>query len=183
MKVSGRLGACVPYAIVLLATAFLWWQAGTITYDARPGQLGPEFWPRVAISVMAIAALIEIARALFTGHSGAGASGIGEVLEATDEEEGLEPRRTGLLLGGAALTLGFAVLVTTLGFILSTFIYLVVFMYLGQYRNNTVIWASSIIGTLVLALIFLKVVYVSLPRGVPPFDKVTQAVINGLSLF
>ena len=59
-----------------------------------------------------------------------------------------------------------------------TFLFLVAFMYLGRYRAHLVIWLASIIGTLFVAIIFLKVVYVSLPRGVPPFDRVTDAFMN-----
>jgi hypothetical protein len=41
-----------------------------------------------------------------------------------------------------------------------------------------VIWVSSALGTLLFGLIFLKLVYVSLPRGIPPFDRVTDLVTN-----
>ena len=42
-------------------------------------------------------------------------------------------------------------------------------------------WISSavcLIGMLLFAFIFLKVVYVSIPRGEPPFDQVTQFVMD-----
>ena len=86
-------------------------------------------------------------------------------------------------MAGVALTLAFAIGVSTLGFVLSTFLYLVVFMYAGRYRNHTVIWLSAILGTLLFAFVFLKVVYVSVPRGTPPFDSVTQAVLALFSWF
>lgn len=180
---AGRITVCIPYLICLAAAAVLWWLTGQITYSARAGQIGPEFWPRVAIGVMAAASLFEIARNLFSSAPGREVSGIGEALEkdagAEDDEA---PRVPSLLIAGIVLTLGFAVVVTTLGFVLSTFVYLVLFMYVGRYRNHTVIWLSAVLGTLIFAAIFLKLVYVSVPRGTPPFDSVTQAVLDLLGV-
>jgi hypothetical protein len=180
---AGRLKACLPYLAVLAAAAVLWALTNAIVYDARPGQLGPTFWPRVAIVVMAAAAAIEIARILVTARADSVVTGIGEALEDEGEGDGEPPRVPRLLLGGIILTLGFGVLVTTLGFLLATFLFLVAFMYLGRYRNHAVVWTSALLGTLLLAVIFLKVVYVSLPRGTPPFDQVTRVVVDLLSLF
>jgi putative tricarboxylic transport membrane protein len=51
-------------------------------------------------------------------------------------------------------------------------------MYLGGYRAHLVIWLSSIIGTVLISLVFLKVVYVSLPRGLPPFSDLSDFLIR-----
>lgn len=181
---SNRITACLPYVIWLLVAAVLWSLTAQITYDARVGQIGPAFWPRVAIGLMAAAALYELVRILFSATPEREVAGIGEALEggeAGDDDEA--PRAPALLMAGVALTLAFAIGVSTLGFVLSTFLYLVVFMYAGRYRNHTVIWLSAILGTLLFAFVFLKVVYVSVPRGTPPFDSVTQAVLALFSWF
>ena len=175
-----RFRLTIPYLVGLAVAAFLYHLAGTITYPARPGQLGPDFWPRIAIVIIALACLYEIVRLLVVG-SGESVQGIAEHLQGeepdAEEEEGGR-RRTGLLLGGLVLTLVYAVLVPKLGFLLASYLFLIVFMYLGGIRNHVAIWATSTVGMLVFAFIFLKVVYVSLPRGEPPFDQVTQFVMN-----
>ena len=61
-------------------------------------------------------------------------------------------------------------------------LFLILFMYLGGARNHVAVWASSTIGMLVFAFIFLKVVYVSVPRGEPPFDQFTQLVMDLLQV-
>ncbi|MBL8564280.1 MAG: tripartite tricarboxylate transporter TctB family protein [Hyphomicrobiaceae bacterium] len=183
MSTLAKLKATAPYAVVLGCTAVLWGLTNNITYSAQPGQLPPTVWPRVAITIMAIASLVEIARILLSRKDEDAVAGLGEVIEGAAVHEDPGFRLPHLLAGGVLLTLGFAVFVNTLGFLLATFIYLVVFMYLGRYRNHTVIWLGSLIGTLVFAVIFLKLVYVSLPRGTPPFDQVTQFVIHLLSLW
>ncbi len=186
MNPYGKLIACVPYLFVLAAAAALWRLTFDVTFDAQPGQLSPTFWPRLAIGLMAISALVEMARLALAKNGVSTIAGIGRTLERSgddDTDDGDLQRRPLLLIGGVALTLGFAGLVTTLGFLPSTFIFLVVFMYLGGYRNHAVIWLSAVIGTLVFAIVFLKVVYVSLPRGTAPFDQVTQAVVDLLAKF
>lgn len=187
MTSSRKLAACLPYMCALMAAVVLWWLSTAITFAAQPGQLAPTFWPRLAIGLMAISSLVEIARLLLAGNGATTIAGIGRTLDRSDDDDDADAqadrRRPLLLAGGMALTLGFAGLVTTLGFLQSTFIFLVAFMYLGGYRNHVVVWLSSAIGTLVFALVFLKVVYVSLPRGTAPFDQVTQAVVDLLAKF
>lgn len=178
-----RLAACIPYVIWLVVAAVLWGLTTQISFDARPGQIGPNFWPRVAIGVMAFASIIEIGRQLFSAAPDKEIAGIGEALEGSGEDGEDAPRQPHLLLIGVALTLAFAVLVSTLGFVLSTFLYLVAFMYAGRYRNHALIWSSSLLGTLVFAFVFLKLVYVSLPRGAAPFDSVTKFVLSLLGGF
>ncbi len=185
MNRVAKLRACLPYVLVLVGAGVLWGLTHSITYAAQPGQIGPTFWPRMAILMMAVAALVEIARNLLASGPVDHVQGIGTALgeEGHVEEESVaEPHFPVLLVGGFALTLGFAVAITTLGFLLSTFLYLVAFMYLGRYRDHVVIWSSALIGTLVFAFIFLKLVYVSLPRGTPPFDGLTQGVVDLMSL-
>ncbi len=179
MTMTTRLQAAVPYLICLAAAAVLWWLTGQITFDARPGQIGPTFWPRVAIGLMAAAAAVEAVRKLAALAPDRETKGIGEALEGGEEDDEADaPRVPALLYAGMALTLAYAVLVTTLGFVLSTFLYLAAFMYLGRLRDHAVVWTTAVVGTLVFALVFLKIVYVSLPRGTAPFDGVTELVLG-----
>ena len=170
---SSRIRSALPYAIGLGVAVLLFISASHIQYTPRPGQIGPDFWPKIAIALMAVVCLIEIVRALV---GAADARGIAEVLEGETEEAVDEPKYPRLLAGGIALVLAYAVLVSYLGFLLASFLFLAAFMYLGRYRAHAAIWTASLIGTFAVALIFLKLVYVSLPRGVPPFDGATDFV-------
>lgn len=181
-----RIRAALPYVVGLAIAAVFYHLAGTISYPARSGHLGPDFWPRVAIAIIAIVCLYEIARVLIVGSADHSVQGIAERLDEEEldaaEAAANANSRVYMLLGGLALTLAYAVLVPILGFLLASYLFLIVFMYLGGIRNHVAIWASSTIGMLVFAFIFLKVVYVSLPRGEPPFDQVTQFVMNLLMI-
>jgi Na+-transporting NADH:ubiquinone oxidoreductase subunit NqrB len=115
--------------------------------------------------------VIEILRAMV---GAAGAYGISHALEQTEETE--EPSYFHLLIGGVALILGYAILVPILGFLLGSLLFMTAFMYLGRYRNHVAIWTISGVATFIVAFLFLRFAYVSLPRGEPPFDRFTDLI-------
>ena len=169
----GLIRSTAPYIIGLIVAAVLYHYAGRIDYTPRPGLLGPDFWPKAAIGLMAVVCLLETVKR--AAGFRAEARGVEEVLE---EGAGEEPKRTYplLLAGGVLLVLAFAVLVPIVGFLLGTFLFLPAFIYLGGYRNHLVVWSFSAVITVMAALIFLRIAYVSLPRGEPPFDRFTDFV-------
>lgn len=176
-----RLTAALPYVLGLAIAAGLFILAGSISYSPRPGQLGPDFWPKMAICLISGVCLFQTIRILTIGAPHNEARGIAERLDEPEAEDEA-PSRPYLLIGGVVLVLGYAVLVPVLGFLLASYLFLIIFMYLGGARNHVAIWCSSTIGILVFAFVFLKVVYISLPRGEPPFDQVTQFVMNLLQV-
>jgi hypothetical protein len=77
----------------------------------------------------------------------------------------------------------YAVLVPVFGFIVATFFFLAAFMYVGGYRAHGAIWAASTAVTLFCGILFLRIAYVSLPRGIEPFDRVTDVFLAIPSLW
>jgi putative tricarboxylic transport membrane protein len=163
----------LPYVVGLIIAGILYHYAQQIDYTPRQGDLGPDFWPKVTIGMMALVCLIEIGRRLI--GVGQETHGIAETFEKEEEEEVAE-KHPWMLVGGIVLVLTYAVVVTTLGFLLSTFIFLAAFMYLGGYRNHLAIWLTATGITLGAALLFMRFAYVSLPRGAPPFDAFTDFI-------
>jgi hypothetical protein len=160
----------VPYIVGLAIAVGLFVHLGTIDYTPRPGTLGPETWPRAAVVLMAAACLFEIVR-IALGRAVA-AEDAGEI-EAEGETAG-EQRYPLLLIGGILLVALYAVLLGVLGFPITTFLFLAAFIYLGRYRRHGAIWAFSLLMTLFMCVLFLRVAYVSLPRGTAPFDRVSD---------
>jgi len=161
----------LPYAVGLAIAVALYLYAGTIVYSSRPGQLGPETWPRLAILLLGASCLFELTRRLIVGNKDA--TGFLEAFdrEVAEEKQPVYPR---LLISGIVLMAIYAVLVPVLGFILGTFLFLAAFMYVGGYRAHGAIWGTSAAVTIFCGILFLRIAYVSLPRGVPPFDKATD---------
>jgi len=151
-----RLREIVPYAALLAAAAYLYSKAGAFAAFARPGQLGPDAWPKAILGLLAFVCVFEIARRAWSWRSAP------------------EPTRyPQLLAGGIAITALYVPGLELLGFFTCTVIYLAAFMWIGRYRSIPVIAASSLIGTLAFVFVFMKVVYVSLPLGMGPFRSIS----------
>jgi len=162
----------LPYASGLLIAVALYLYAGTIVYAPRPGELGPEAWPRLAILLLGGSCLFELSRRLIVGNRDA--TGFLEAFDREPDTEDKQPIYPRLLVGGIVLMAIYAVLVPVLGFILGTFLFLAAFMYVGGYRAHRAIWGTSGVVTIFCGVLFLRVAYVSLPRGIPPFDRATD---------
>ena len=171
---SESMRQAIPYVLLLALAGLTYWGAGHISYTARPGQLGPDVWPRLAAALIAAVCIYELVRSLTAQRQTI--RGVAETLDKESQSAEEAPAYPKLLLAGGALTVAYGLAVPVLGFLLASFLYLVAFMYVGRYRAHAAIWISSLAGTALFALIFLKLVYVSLPRGVPPFDSITDWV-------
>ena len=171
-----KMKRIVPYAVVLAISAYFYVLAGRFVFTARTGNLGPDFWPKLLLGLTMLVCLYEIAKiALF--HRG-------KALEddAADEQAEAPKRYHGLLILGTLLTIAYVYFVSIAGFILCTFLYLALFMIIGRYRKVWVIAANSIVGTVLLVYIFMKVVYVSLPLGQGPFQQFSLFLLKTLGI-
>lgn len=168
--------------VVLLVSVGFYILTGSFEYTAKAGRLGPDFWPKTILLLIMAMSVLEIVVALFRGDQPPGA----EKAEDSGEKEpaGTETgkRYPALMALGIALTVGYILLVSILGFALTTLLYLACFMYVGRYRKHMVIWVSSLVGTIFLVLVFIKLVYVSLPPGIPPFDNITYLIYSLLGI-
>ena len=170
-----------PYLTVGAAAGYLYFVAANIQYSARAGTLGPDFWPKLVLSLVVATCLYEVVKILVLRWD----AEVGGVLEElADESARAHPPESGppeveatprpwLLWGGVALTAAYVALIPKLGFFTATVPYVALFIALGGYRRWGVIAATSVFGTLLIFFFFMKVVYVSLPIGVPPFQSVT----------
>ena len=162
----------LPHVVGLGIATALYIHVGQVEYTPRAGELGPEVWPRLVLLLMAASCLFEITRRLIVGNRDA--TGLIEAFDREPEHETKEPTYAGLLIGGIVLMGIYAVLIPVLGFILGTFLFLAAFMYVGRYRAHGAIWGTSAAVTILCGVLFLRIAYVSLPRGIEPFDRVTD---------
>ncbi len=165
-----RLKGLLPYAALLLGAAYLYRDAGHFAYAARPGELGPDFWPRaVLVLLMLVCAWEIVRRVLLEGF----ARGEPAAEGAPGPPSAEEPRYPLLLAGGIGVTVLYVLALGVLGFFVCTTLFLALFMLIGRYRRPWVIAATSVLGSLAFVYLFMKVVYVSLPLGVGPFKQVS----------
>lgn len=178
----GKLKGVLPYAALLLGAAYLYRAAGHFAYAARPGELGPDFWPRAVLMVlMAVCAYELLRRLLFAREppSAPSAQDSGSDIE-TDPDQG--KRYPYLLVAGIGLTVLYVVGLDVAGFFIATAVFLALFMLVGRYRRYWVIAATSVLGSLTFVFVFMKIVYVSLPLGVGPFKQVSVWILAALGI-
>ncbi|HVP09374.1 MAG TPA: tripartite tricarboxylate transporter TctB family protein [Burkholderiales bacterium] len=181
---STRLARALPYALVGLASAYLYYVAAHIEYEHRAGTLGPDFWPKLVLALAIAVCLFEIARVALSGGRGA----VGEIAQLAERaapgEEAPAPPPESLprLAAGIALTALYVWLLGPLGFFCATVPYLAAFVVLGGYRRRGVVAAVSGLGTLLMMFFFMKVVYVSLPLGEGAFREVTLFLMRTMGI-
>jgi putative tricarboxylic transport membrane protein len=174
MRTTNRVWAAFPYAVLLALAAWFYRLANGITFDHQGNNLGPDFWPRAVLAAMMVICFVQIGRLLAFGRPD------DKPVFAAGEDDGETdgPRSSALLGFGMLLTIAYGVVVTTLGFLISTFLFMVLFIYAGRYRAHLPIILSSAAGAVLLTVLFQKVVYVSLPRGVAPFSQVADTLLS-----
>lgn len=168
-RYSGLLAAGLTFA----AGVYLFAKAGEIPRLAQKGQLGPDVWPRLILGGLIALSLLKGALAL---------AGPGRATGPGEEAEGVS-RDWRKLVGGIVLVLVYVYFATLLGFPLANFLFLLSFMYLGGERRRVLLLPLPALGTIALLYLFVKVVYLPLPRGLWIFDDLTIALFRVLRIF
>jgi hypothetical protein len=162
-------------AIVLLAALYYYFLSTQIRFAPRPGRLGPAFWPQVILVLLIITAAVDCFTETRKARNRAASSGANLAGVMT-------PRVWWLMALGLAVTLAYVNLATVLGFALANFLFMLAFMLLGGFHRPIAALAISAVGTLTLMMVFVRIVYVSLPLGMPPFENLTILLYSLLGI-
>lgn len=175
----------IPYFIVLAIAGGLFVYAGNIgSMGSADRAIGPSFWPRLILGLTMCVCVFELVFRWFFDMEGMGGllSQVEQQMDADGSAD--EPAEYNLpqLLVGVGLTLAYVWALPLLGFAVASLIFIALFIWLGTYRKAKVVAAVSVIGTLLLMFIFMKVVYVSLPLGRGPFESVSVFLMGLLGV-
>jgi putative tricarboxylic transport membrane protein len=190
-KAAAGLRRAIPYLALLCGAAYLYGAAGQFAQVARPGELGPDVWPRAILALLIVVCAGAILRSLLVAGATAGEARSAAVAdEATAAHTDDAPDVAGdrgaasayRLLAGIGLSAAYVAALEWLGFFVATALYLSLFMVLGRYRRAGVIASVSVLGSLLFVFVFMKVVYVSLPLGAGPFQALSIAILAALGV-
>jgi putative tricarboxylic transport membrane protein len=151
---------------ILLVTVYFYVLAGKIDENPIPGQLGSAFWPKALLILLMISCVIKAVEAYRTAAKEGAVAAKGKASSTVD------PLILSLMI---VSVLGVVFLMDMIGFILANFLFLVFFMIITGYRRISRIILISALGTIVLLYLFVKVVYIPLPKG--------QFFFNDLTIF
>lgn len=174
-----------PYAALLAVTAWLYAVAGRIEYISAPGRIGPDFWPKAILALLALLCAYEIGKELILGGSRAVSGVLQTLMEQASEsladggagEGAMAAPSWARLAAGVAATLAYVLLVEHLGFFIATAAFLAGFMRIGGYRRHAVTLAAGVAGSFAMLVVFMKVVYISLPLGAGPFRALSLGLL------
>jgi putative tricarboxylic transport membrane protein len=178
-----RCRAALPYLVVLAAGAFLYYAAANFEFEEASGRIGPGAWPKLVLLVMLAAALWGmVASALQSGKANGAAAQ--QKTEQDETEALLRPPEIypALVWLAVAATVGYLVLLPLAGFFLSTIVYSFALIYLGHYRRLSHVVLLSVAIAFAFMFLFMRVVYVALPVGVAPFDKLSYALMAAMGV-
>jgi hypothetical protein len=161
--------AAAPLAGVTIAVFLLSASRG-LGAVAAPGQLSPAFWPRLALAGLVLACLAKAVQAVRARTVGAGGAGSPAMAR-------------GLFAAAVAAIVLYVLLAPWLGFPLTTAAFIVVFMLLGGARAPALIGLNAVLGTVGLLYLFVKLVYLPLPKGAGPFEDLTIGLLRALRIF
>jgi putative tricarboxylic transport membrane protein len=143
---------------------YFFFLAGKLDDMPIPGQLGPYFWPRATLILLMVSCGIKSLEILSSRKKG---ETPGEAASS------LPPIHILKLVALIALVIGVVLATDKIGFLLSNFFFLFAFLYLTGLRRKFLLLLISAGGTLVLIYLFVKVVYLPLPKGMWFFDDIT----------
>lgn len=183
---SNRLRALAPYVVVFALAAYFFHVAPHFTFTPRGGRLGPDVWPRTILVLTMVVCALRIAFGLRAPRDGAPADADGGLLADVAKDVGHEDdaaeapaeRHPLRLVTGIALTIVYVATLGVAGFAVGTFVYMYAMTVVGRYRRHGVAAIVALAGTLVLMFVFMKIVYLSLPIGVPPFESVSLTLMR-----
>lgn len=167
-------GVAAPLAGIVLTGALFVATRG-LDQVAQAGQLGPGFWPRLVLAGLGLSCLAKLVVAWRRRSETAG----GDAALAAGRPAISHAR----LAGGIALIVLYVALASPIGFALATASFIAGFMWLAGARAWPGIAASAVLGTVVLLYVFVRLVYLPLPKGDGPFETLTIALYRALRLF
>jgi putative tricarboxylic transport membrane protein len=143
---------------------------GTWGLDAvARGSLGPGFWPRLALVGLGLACLAKLVEEW--RRPGAG------------QEVSRPPLSRAKLTAGVGAVVLYVLLAPWLGFAIVSALFIAGFMALCGTRSVAALAAGATLGTTCLLYVFVKLVYLPLPKGDGPFEALTLALYRALRLF
>lgn len=181
-------------SIFFILACYLYVVAGSIDQNPIPGQLGPAFWPKCILVLLMLSCVFkgfEIYRdelkkqerdyPVGYGHAAKDGetSAVVEAAAAAAQAEAagsfasVDLRKLLLMI---IACIGYAFLMDMIGFAIANVIFLFAFCYLVGDRKLMRLTLVSVLGTIGLLYLFVKFVYIPLPKGHFFFEDITLII-------
>ena len=143
--------------IILGTACFLFYVATTFPMFEHADKLGPAFWPKAILFVTVILSGLLAVKNILGWMQNRGV----EIQQSIEVEQGNLKR----LLLAIAVSLVYGFIVPYTGFLLSILLFQIVFLVILKVKKVWVLVLYPLSLTVVIYLIFIKILYIPLPRG------------------
>jgi putative tricarboxylic transport membrane protein len=150
--------------LIFFLGLFFFVLAGTLDENPMEGQLGPFFWPKSILILLMLSCGFKVLESF---------KGFGKGVADTGLEGPPIQVQTGKLVAMIVMLLGAVACMEMIGFALCNFLFLLLFMRVAGLKKKSYLLILSGLGTILLLYIFVKVVYLPLPKGRWFFTDVT----------
>lgn len=180
MSLLRRAYSLGPYLTVFAVGIILYGAADNIDMEQASGRVGPGAWPKLIILMMLATAAYGIASRLVQLPSSrvSGAEIERDAEDVFDQTE-IYPLRVWVAV---VCTVTYVAALPLLGFFVSTIFFVFAMMYLGGFRRFLPTASLSLFVALFFMFVFMRVVYVPLPLGVPPFDELSYRLMSWMGV-
>jgi len=143
---------------------YLFFLGGRLDETTLPGELGPYFWPRAILILLMVSCGIKSLEILAPRK---------EAETSGEAGVSLPPVHILKLVALIAMVIGVVLAMDKIGFLLSNFLFLLLFLFLTGLRRKFLLLLIPAGGTVALLYLFVKVVYLPLPKGIWFFEDFT----------
>ena len=164
--------AIVPPLGGLALAIVLFFHTRGLDEVAQAGQLGPGFWPRMVLIGLGVSCAAKLVVDVRRRHRTA--------RHVADAPAPISPAR---LVVATALLVLYALALPLLGFALATAGFIAAFMALAGARSVAGIAATAVLTTVAVLYVFIRIVYLPLPKGAGAVENVTIALYRLLGIF
>jgi small-conductance mechanosensitive channel len=168
-----RAKAFIGPILIFLVAIFFYVLAGKLDENPMEGQLGAFFWPKALLVLLMASCGLKILESYFAFGKGVADTGLQEPPAEIDN------RKLAIMI---VMVLAAVICVENIGFPLANFLFLLGFMRIAGLKKKFSLLLISLLGTVVLLYLFVKVVYLPLPKGQWFFDDITIAIYRILHI-
>ncbi len=160
------IGELITSGIILLTGCILFYYASLFPQTMSADQVGPALWPKMLLSLIIILSAVLFTQQVFRLVK----------TKETDEKQDtpLEKDGSRMLVLTVALSLLYGFGVSYAGFLLSIFIFQILFLLILRVKKMWVLILYPICLTGVIYALFIKVLYIPLPRGAGIFLTISR---------
>lgn len=164
--------------LVAAVAGFFLLQCRCIPENQPAGELSVRVWPTMALLGLLALSLYNAAAAVIS------ASREREIQDDQGMREGIwTDVDLKKLATAVVLVLVYPLMMETMGFALATVVFMAVFLWWGGYRDPVKASLVVVGGTLAMLYVFVKLVYVPLPRGIGFFETFTVGLYSLLQIW